>query len=406
MFTEYELLYKGKKKEEEILTDTVGIPLYEIGTFGQKCSFTEASWSNMIIFGDNLPVLKTLLSNSNVKEKVSLVYIDPPFSTDQDFRGGNSRVSTISSSLEDEIAYEDTLVGAEYLEFLRKRLIFLRELLASDGSIYVHIDWKKGHYVKVLMDEIFGEEHFINDITRIKCNPKNFARPAYGNVKDMLLFYSKTISYIWNEAREKMRKDDIDRLFPKVDSNGRRYTTVPLHAPGETKNGPTGQAWKELNPPKGRHWRTHPDELTKLDKQGLIEWSSTGNPRKKIYADEVLKEGKKRQDIWEFKDSPYPTYPTEKNAEMLKMIIKASSNQDDIVLDCFAGSGTTLVCAEELGRRWIGIDNSRWAIEATLKRLAALKRVTAFTLYNATGMPLPQTLQELLEQQCTQSILF
>ena len=290
---EYELLYENKEREEDLLTNIVGTPLQELRTFGQKYFLNEVNWFNVLVFGDNLPVLKTLMNNSDVQGKVRLVYIDPPFSTDQDFRSGSSRVSTISSSLEDQIAYKDTLVGAEYLEFLRKRLIFLRKLLANDGSIYVHTDWKKGHYVKVLMDEIFGEEHFVNDIARIKCNPKNFARTAYGNIKDMILFYSKTDHYVWNESKEALTEENMQRLFPKVGKDGRRYATIPLHAPGETRNGPTGQLWKELKPPKGRHWRTHPDELTKLDEQGLIEWSSTGNPRKKIYADEALRNGKK-----------------------------------------------------------------------------------------------------------------
>jgi len=182
---------------------------------------------------------------------------------------------------------------------LRKRLILLREILAEDGSIYVHIDYKIGHYVKVIMDEVFGKENFINDITRIKCNPKNFDRKGFGNIKDLILFYSKGASYIWNEPREEFTDEDIKRLFPKVDKDGRRYTTTPLHAPGETRNGPTGRPWKGLKPPKGRHWRYSPEELTRLDKEGLIEWSSTGNPRKKIYADEMLGKGKKRQDIWD-----------------------------------------------------------------------------------------------------------
>lgn len=397
MREEYKLIYGNKETKEDILTNTAPVALEKIRTFGTPSFLTNRDWSNMLIFGDNLPALKALMSSPSIKEKVRLVYIDPPFSTDQEFRGGNSRVATVSSSQEDEIAYQDRVVGAEYLEFLRKRLVLLRELLASDGSIYVHIDWKKGHYLKVIMDEVFGEEHFINDIARIKCNPKNFARPAYGNIKDMILFYSKTDRYVWNEAKEAMTEEDIQRLFPKIDENGRRYTTVPLHAPGETQNGPTGQLWKGLKPPKGRHWRTHPDELTKLHEQGLIEWSKAGNPRKKIYADEVLANGKKRQDIWEFKDSPYPTYPTEKNIEMLKVIIEASSNPGDLVLDCFAGSGTTLISAEEFGRKWIGVDNSPWALEAALKRLAALKRVSAFSLYNATGKPLPKALQELFQ---------
>jgi adenine-specific DNA-methyltransferase len=278
-------------------------------------------------------------------------------------------------------AYEDRIVGLEYIEFLRQRLLLLRELLADDGSIYVHIDWKMGHYVKVLMDEVFGQERFINDITRIKCNPKNFERKAYGNIKDMILFYSKTERYVWNEPREDMTQEDIERLFPKFDEKGRRYTTTPLHAPGETRNGPTGQAWRGLTPPRGRHWRYSPDELDRLDALGLIEWSSTGNPRKKIYADEMLARGKKRQDIWEFKDPPYPLYPTEKNLEMLKVIVEASSNPDDIVLDCFAGSGTALVAAEELKRRWVGIDHSKVAIDTALRRLLSKKGCSAFVLY-------------------------
>jgi len=312
---------------------------------------------------------------------VNLVYIDPPFSTNHEFRAGESRTSTVSYSSQDEKAYEDRFVGAEYIEFLRKRVILLRELLSDSGSIYIHIDWKMGHYVKIMMDEVFGQERFINDIARIKCNPKNFARQAYGNIKDMILFYSKTDRYIWHEPREDMAEADIRRLFPKVDADCRRYTTTPLHAPGETRHGPTGQPWRDLEPPRGRHWRYPPDELDRLDREGLIEWSSTGNPRKKIYADEVKASGKKRQDIWEFKDPPYPSYPTEKNLDMLKVIIQASSNPDDIVLDCFAGSGTTLVAAEELGRRWIGIDNSKTAIEISQKRLLAMRRVSAFSSY-------------------------
>lgn len=267
------------------------------------------------------------------------------------------------------------------MEFLKTRLVLLRELMADDGSIYVHIDTKIGHYVKVLMDEVFGQERFINDITRIKCNPKNFERKAYGNYKDMVLFYSKSAEYVWNEAKEDMTKEDMDRLFPKVDRDGRRYTTTPLHAPGITRNGPTGGKWKGMEPPKGRHWRYNPDELTRLDSKGLVEWSSTKNPRLKIYADE--KDGKKRQDIWEFKDPPYPGYPTEKNLEMLKVIVNASSNQDDLVIDAFCGSGTTMLAAEHLHRRWVGIDSSPLAIKIVRQRLKqTLARFDIYELEN------------------------
>jgi adenine-specific DNA-methyltransferase len=373
-----ELQYKAKEDLKKVITTAPPVTLKNIKSFGQN---RLDGWGNMLISGDNLQVLRALIKDPKIKGKVRLIYIDPPFATNQEFKSGELRTSTISYSPEDERAYEDKLVGAEYIEFLRKRIILLREILADDGSIYVHIDWKMGHYVKVLMDEIFGQERFINDITRIKCNPKNFERKGYGNIKDMILFYSKTERCTWNEPREEMTEEDIQRLFPKVDENGRRYTTTPLHAPGETRNGPTGQPWKGLKPPKGRHWRYLPDELDRLHESGLIEWSSTGNPRKKNYADEVLAKGKKRQDIWEFKDPPYPTYPTEKKLEMLKVIIEASSNPDDLVLDCFAGSGTTLVAAEELGRRWIGIDNSKIAMDVAQKRLTTIKGFSAFILY-------------------------
>ena len=373
------LEYDGKKSENDILNKSIkGYTLKEIKSYG---NLRLDGWKNILIFGDNFIALKLLLKNPQIKGKVRLVYIDPPFSTNQVFRAGNNRTATISRSDEDLIAYKDTLSGAEYLEFLRERLILLKEILADNGSIYLHIDCKIGHYVKIIMDEIFGPDRFINDITRIKCNPKNFERKGYGNIKDMILFYSKTSKYVWNDPREELTEEDIKRLFPKIDSNGRRYTTTPLHAPGETKNGPTGQPWRGINPPKGRHWRYPPEELERLNKMGLIEWSSTGNPRKKIYADDVLARGKKRQDVWEFKDPPYPTYPTEKNLEMLKTIIEASSNPDDIVLDCFVGSGTTLIAAEKTGRRWIGIDNSKIAIETCQKRINKIKHYSAYTLF-------------------------
>jgi adenine-specific DNA-methyltransferase len=285
------------------------------------------------------------------------------------------KANTISRCDMDEIAYDDSLIGSEYLEFIRERLILIKELLSEKGSIYVHIDCKIGHYVKVLMDEIFGKKNFINDITRIKCNPKNFERKGFGNIKDMILFYSKSGNHIWNEPKLPMSEEDIKRLFRKKDKDGRRYTTIPLHAPGETTNGATGQPWRGMMPPKGRHWRCPPSELEELDRKGLIEWSKNGVPRKKIYADE--KNGKKIQDILEYKDLQNPRYPTEKNLELLKLIVFASSNKDSIVFDCFCGSGTTLKAAQELGRTWIGIDKSEQAIKISLNRLK-LKQKTLF----------------------------
>jgi adenine-specific DNA-methyltransferase len=176
------LQYPNKKTEKEILLNTNKANLISVFGIGK----------NKLIKGNNLPILKTLLDDFDLKGKIDLVYIDPPFATNNCFTIGEERVSTISNAKSDKIAYEDNLLGGEFLEFLKERLIFLRELLSEKGSIYLHIDYKIGHYVKIIMDEIFGIENFRNDITRIKCNPKNFQRKAYGNIKDLILFYSKT----------------------------------------------------------------------------------------------------------------------------------------------------------------------------------------------------------------------
>ena len=350
------IAYENKKSEKDILENTKGCDL--------QCVLGDVS-DNKLIHADNASALKALLDT--YAGKIDLVYIDPPFATNNDFKISKDRANTISTSTNGTVAYSDALTGFEYLEFLRQRLIFLRELLSDAGSIYLHIDYKIGHYVKLIMDEVFGQENFRNDITRVKCNPKNFSRKAYGNVKDLILFYSKSKTPIWNDSQTPFTKEDARRLFKKIDRQGRQYATIPLHAPGETANGNTGKKWKGMAPPVGRHWRTDPSILDEWDKEGLIEWSRNGAPRKKIFLDE--RRGKKVQDIWEFKDPQYPQYPTEKNLDMLKFIIEASSNEGGLVLDCFAGSGTTLVAAEMLGRNWIGIDQSESAIDVIQKRL-------------------------------------
>jgi adenine-specific DNA-methyltransferase len=321
---------------------------------------------NLLIQSDNLQGLKYLLNNG-FRGKIDLVYIDPPYATGSNFTVTNGRAATVSNSKNGSIAYSDTLKGNDFIDFLRIRLTLLKELLSNRGSIYLHIDYKIGHYIKVMMDEVFGSENFRNDITRIKCNPKNFDRTGFGNIKDLILFYSKTASPIWNEPRKKYSEKDLETLFPKKNEQGRRYTTVPVHAPGETENGKSSQPFRGMLPPAGRHWRTDVETLEQWDKDGLIEWSSKGNPRKIIYADE--REGMRVQDIWEFKDPQYPDYPTEKNADMLDLILKTSSNEGSIVLDCFCGSGTTLKSAQRNNRLWIGIDQSELAIQATKRKL-------------------------------------
>jgi adenine-specific DNA-methyltransferase len=262
---------------------------------------------------------------------------------------------------------------AVFIEFLRKRLVLLRQLLSPTGSIYLHLDHRKGHYVKVIMDEVFGEHRIRNCISRIKCSPKNYTSKAFGNIHDLLFFYSMGTNSKVNELYLERILAQVLEDFPHYDEKvGKRFKTAPLHARGIRK-GETGKPWRGIKPPLGNHWRYIHATLDALDKAKLIEWSDTGNPRKKIYAEDS--EGYAVQDIWDFKDpgDRLASYPTEKSEYLLNHIIRASSSPGDIVLDAFSGSGTTLAVAEKLGRRWIGIDCGKFAIYSIQKRLLNLR---------------------------------
>jgi len=330
---EYELIYADKEREEDILADTMAVPLQPVKTFrnGQDGN----GWTNMLIFGDNLQVLKTLLQmkqegklkNADGTPGVRLVYIDPPFATKQEFRGS-----------QDQKAYQDKLAGAKFLEFLRKRLVILRELLSEDGSIYVHLDWKKGHYVKTIMDEVFGENHFQREIIWDLGNPSGYKSLAENWIRghDTILFYLNGNKIIFNKLYIPYSEEDLKNYPEKKKRKGLAITDV----------------WRDVQP---------------AQKWGM----------------------EKREHL----------YPTQKPEALLERIIKASSNPGDLVLDCFAGSGTTLAVAEKLGRRWIGVDCGKLAIYTMQKRLLNIaeskdledpqkkkkygKQCKPFTLYNA-----------------------
>lgn len=373
------LAYEGKRSEFEILQTEpeVGHLLWHGGE------------SNRLYYADNLPVLASLLQDSSIRGKVQLIYIDPPFATNSIFQ---------SRSQDD--AYSDLLVGSHYIEFLRERLVLLRELLAEDGSIYVHLDENMAFHIKIIMDEVFGKGNFRNWITRKKCNPKNYTRKTYGNVSDYILFYTKSDNYVWNRPVEGWTVERAEKEYQYVEKEtGRRYKKVPVHAPG-TRNGETGKPWRGKLPPPGKHWQFSPQTLDEMDARGEIYWSPNGNPRRKVYLD--TSEGVPIQDIWmEFRDAHNQNieitgYPTEKNPALLARIIAASSHPDDLVLDCFCGSGTTLAVASQLQRRWIGMDNSIAAISTTLRRFAkGLEPMGDFVSKQEeqhAGMPIQQSL--------------
>ncbi|MDZ4718942.1 MAG: site-specific DNA-methyltransferase [Roseiflexaceae bacterium] len=350
---EVTLSYKGKASEQEILATQ---PISALPIWSHQ-----PESPNRLYYGDNLPLLSSLMHDSNVRGKVKLVYIDPPFATNSVF---HSRTQVD--------AYQDLLIGAGFIEFMRKRLILIRELLAEDGSIYVHLDENMAFHMKVIMDEVFGFQNFRNWITRRKCSHKNYTKKTYGNISDYILFYTKSDKYIWNRPIEAWTSERAAKEYTYIEEGtGRRYKKVPVHAPG-TRNGETGQPWRGMSPPPGKHWQYLPKTLDEMDARGEICWSASGNPRRKIYLDKS--EGVPIQDIWyDFRDTRnqniYTTgYPTEKNPNLLERIIQASSNPGDLILDCFSGSGTTLAVADILGRYWIGIDKSKEAIAATLQR--------------------------------------
>lgn len=355
---DYELTYPGKTAPSEVIAGPKGTPVHRLSV-----RLSTGAGANRLYCGDNLAILRALCDDPDVCGRVALVYIDPPFATGALFECRQARR-----------AYDDTAQGAAFIEFLRQRVILLRELLAPHGSLYLHLDSRMAFPMKVVLDEVFGPAGFRNWITRKKSNRKNFTRKQFGNIADYILFYTKTDSATFNRAYEPWTEGWAKTEYPCVEpGTGRRYKKVPVHAPG-VRNGETGQPWRGKLPPPGKHWQYPPAVLDELDARGGIYWSPTGNPRRMIYLEQSP--GVPVQDVWmEFRDAHNQNvevtgYPTEKNLGLLRRIVAASSDPGDLVMDAFAGSGTTLVAAEELGRRWIGVDASVHAVDTTINRLA------------------------------------
>ena len=341
-------------------------------------------WTNKLIWGDNKLILSSLKAGA-LRQQIEdagglkLIYIDPPFDVGADFSmdieiGGETFHK--EANLLEQIAYRDTWGrGADsFIAMIYERLILMRDLMAEDGSIYVHCDWRVSWAIRAVLSEVFGHSNFRNEIIRIKCNPKNYTSTAFGNFHDTIFFFSRSGRTQLNSVFDVRDEDQLAADFPQIEAGtGRQYTTVALHAKG-LRQGPTGKAWRDILPPTGRHWAFIPETLDQFDEDGLIEWSSTGNPRLKRYADDD--DGKAVQDIWEYKDpgDRIADYATQKPEGLLERIINASSNEGDLVADFFCGSGTTAAIAEKLGRKWITTDLGKFAIHTTRKRLIGVQR--------------------------------
>lgn len=349
------LNYPGKLDESIILQKKDTKYLRVESDFAEESSLI---LPNSFIWSDNSLALNRLMAEGT---KAKLIYLDPPYATGMGF-----------SSRTNEHAYDDCLTEAAYLEFMRRRLILMREILDDDGTIYVHIGHQMLGELKCLLDEIFGRERFINLITRRKCSSKNSTKNNFANLNDYILCYSKGKKYIWNRPLKKPDAEWLAKEYPKTDSKG-QFKLVPIHAPG-VRHGSTGGEWKGMLPPPGKHWQYTPEKLDILDASGDIHWSKTGNPRRKVYLTDDKSIG--YTDYWEeFRDAHHQSilvtgYPTEKNFNMMKLIVGASSNPGDLVIDPFCGSGSTLHAASVLQRKWIGIDESLFAAKTVMKRFA------------------------------------
>jgi len=394
---EYELVYNGKETEEQILADTMAVPLQPVSTFGQN----GVDWHNKLIFGDNLQAMKTLLQmkergelvNADGTPGVRLIYIDPPFGTGDEY-----------SITDDLRAYSAKLQGSKFIEFLRKRLILLRELLAADGSIYIRIDYHFGHYIKAIADEVFGPQFFRNEIVINRFKRQLRGLHQFNVATDSLFLYSKSGNPVFNEQlRSRLCSFCGQSTEPQW---------LPMTSPG-LRNPPEriilGQ---KLLPPRGRHWTFTQERVVAMEKEGRIRigntstWTDLAGGRHRGVPEYLQTEETPTDSSWtDLKGYVRSArYPTENPEELLERVVRASSNEGDIVIDSFAGSGTTCAVAEKLKRRWIAIDSGKLAIYTIQKRMLNLREeignsgkplaAKPFTLYNA-GLYDFETLRQL-----------
>lgn len=348
----------------------------------------EEGWRNKLIWGDNLLVMCSLLEK--FAGKIDLIYIDPPFATGADFSFtteiGDTDVEVFKKqSIIEEKAYRDTWgkgIGS-YLHMIYDRLVLMRELLSESGTIFVHLDWRVSHYVKPLLDEIFGGEQFLNEVIRQKTMSRKAQSKSFGNLHDTIFLYSKSVNYIFFPQLDMRGEEARNIRFPEVEEGtGLRYVWDNFTQAG---NGPPRKfGSKILAPPSGKHWIWTQERIDEAWEKGIIQ--IRGNmPRLKRYETEGLSAG----DLWTGKEWVIHSqsleatgYDTQKPESLLDRVIKACSEEKDLVADFFCGSGTTLAVAEKLGRRWIGCDLSRWAIHVTRKRLLEIENCKPFEVLN------------------------
>ena len=332
---------------------------------------------NRLIWGDNLLAMQALLAQG-YEGKINLIYIDPPFDSKADYSYRLSIAAeeiTKEPSVVERLAYKDTWEGGldSYLDMLYPRLQLMRRLLSEIGSIYVHVGHQVSHYVKTLLDEVFGRERFLNDIVWQRTGAHNDPQ-RYGNVAEDLLFYSKSENWTWNPQYTQYSEEYIQERFRSVEEGtSRRYWLNTVTAPGHGKAASPRKFFGKVRlPPPGTHWRFSQETIGRLETEGRIVVTESGMPYIKQYLDEMP--GRPLQNIWvdirmTKSGSERVDFETQKPLALLERIIAASSNEGELVADFFLGSGTTAVAAEKLGRRWVASELGKVGLQVSRGRL-------------------------------------
>ena len=358
---------------------------------------------NRLFYGDNLEVLREHVAD----ESVDLVYLDPPFKSNQDYNilfgdqdGHQSTAQikafedtwcwdlqaaeTLNEVIEEGGQLSETMQAFQrivghgdmlaYLTMMAPRLVELRRVLSETGSIYLHCDPTASHYLKLLMDAVFGPKSFRTEIvwkrTSAHSDTKQ-GRKQHGRIHDVLFYYTKGEDWTWNPVYTPYDREYVKQFYTHTDEDGRLFRLSDLTAarPG----GDTEYEWKGVRPYTGRYWAYSRKNMGKFDREGRLYYAKTGMPHLKNYLDQMP--GVSLQDFWTdvkpigSRAAERLGYPTQKPLSLLERIIEASSNEGDVILDPFCGCGTTIDAAQQLGRQWIGIDITHLAIGLIRHRL-------------------------------------
>jgi DNA modification methylase len=360
-------------------------------------------WINKIFWGDNLQVMSHLLKE--FRGKIDLIYIDPPFDSKADYKKSiklkGKNITNDSNSFEEK-QYTDIWSNDEFLQYIYERVCLMKELLSENGTICIHCDQHKSHYIKLILDEIFGQDRFINEITwkratTVKGNTGQGSK-FYAPNTDSIFIYSKSESFHFEQQFTEYSQEYIDGFFKYFEEDGRRYRLISMTAPGDSGK---GNPMYEVMGVK-RYWRYSESKMSELIEKGLVVQTKPGNvPQKKFYLDEG--KGVPVQSLWTDLDglgaqsNERVGYPTQKPEALLERVLSTLTKDGDLVFDCFMGSGTTQAVAHKLNRKYLGADINLGSIQTTSKRLAKLNG--NFEVYNVNNYEIfrnPVEAKELL----------